>query len=987
MIPRRYKKPLVITTAVIIVYALLGFFLAPWLVKNTATNAVRDSLGAELRLQKVSVNPFVLSLQIDGLELDDPGGEPFLAVDRILINFQLSSLFRWALTFREFHIVSPKLRLARDGNGEFNVGFLVQQSAEPAVTEAEPDGGPPRLLIQDFAITDSVVDWQDDVPPEPVDTHFGPINIAISELNTLPDRAGLQDVVIATESQGTLSWSGSLELNPLRSMGRAAITGSHFPLASAYLKHDIGFDVDEGSVDVELDYRVETRADGTLDASISNLELTVRDLVVWTFNEALGRSGPERQVLKLPTVRLWGGEFGWPEKTVTAAGFSIDDGVISLLRDADGTLNVVPAQDAEAAEEVAPAEAEPVASTGDPWQLSLSQFSINRLALNVDDEGLSPPASVGWRSLDIDVRDISNQPGAAFPTVARLEALDGGSISIDGQLVVLPQPSFDFSLVVDALEFGMVDPYVKQLAAVHLESGALNIEAELHSSANEALRVSGDFEIADFLLTESDQDSRLGSWSSMKAENLVYSAAGNSLEISELRFTEPYGDILIAEDGSVNLGRVRKGAETGNGEEPDTGNPVDEPASEDPGAAITIGRVVVSDAAADFADLSLPLPFTAKIAALNGEISTIATTSVEPSTVKMEGKVDEFGQVQISGTVTPLDPALNTNIRVTFENVDMPKFSAYSIPFAGQEIASGRLDLDLGYTLNDGALVGENNVVLREFELGEKVEHPGAMSLPLGLAVALLKDPSGKIDLDVPVRGDVNDPEFKYGTVVRKALVNLLTKIVTSPFTLLGNLVGAEADELDYLAFEPGRADLSPPELEKAGKIAEALGLRPQLALQIDGVYAPDADLAALKAEKADQAIEDHIAEAKDDKAMYADQRREAVEVLLAEALTGADPQATLEEAREAHTAPGDDGKERFDALAYTEALRAQLIELQSLGEAELESLAAARAQNARQAILDVKPELESRVTMETSGTVSADEDARIRMELRLSGN
>jgi hypothetical protein len=109
----------------------------------------------------------------------------------------------------------------------------------------------------------------------------------------------------------------------------------------------------------------------------------------------------------------------------------------------------------------------------------------------------------------------------------------------------------------------------------------------------------------------------------MKAENLVYSAAANSLEISELQFTAPYGDILIAEDGSVNLGRVRKGEDAGDGE-PEVVNPVEETA---PGPAVTIGRVIVSDAAADFADLSLPLPFNAKIAALNGEISTIATTS------------------------------------------------------------------------------------------------------------------------------------------------------------------------------------------------------------------------------------------------------------------------------------------------------------------------------------------------------------------------
>ena len=549
---------------------------------------------------------------------------------------------------------------------------------------------------------------------------------------------------------------------------------------------------------------------------------------------------------------------------------------------------------------------------------------------------------------------------------------------------MLPQPAFDFDLLVDALEFGAADPYIKSLVDIHLESGALNIEAKLQSSADEPLAVSGDFEITDFLLTESDQDSRLGSWASLKAENLAYSAADNTLEISELLFMEPYGDILIAEDGSINLGRVRKGDEAETEAEPESEEADTEQASEEPVTEVTIGRVVVSDAAADFADRSLPLPFSAKIAALNGEISTIATTSSEPSTVEMQGKVDEFGQVQISGTVTPLDPVLNTNVRVAFENVDMPKFSAYSIPFAGQEIASGRLDLDLGYTISEGALVGENNVVLRDFELGDKVEHPGAMSLPLGLAVALLKDANGRIDLDVPVRGDINDPEFKYGTVVRKALVNLLTKVVTSPFALLGKLVGAEADELEYLAFEPGRADLSPPELEKAGKIAEALGLRPQLALQIGGVYAPDVDSAALKATKVDEAIEERIAAAKDDDAMYADQRREAIEELLGESLAEGDRSVILDETRKTHTTLNDDGKEQFDALAYTEALRERLIDLQPISDEELASLGAARVESFRQAILATNAELDTRIMIDAPSAVDVD-DELVRMKLRLA--
>jgi hypothetical protein len=192
-------------------------------------------------------------------------------------------------------------------------------------------------------------------------------------------------------------------------------------------------------------------------------------------------------------------------------------------------------------------------------------------------------------------------------------------------------------------------------------------------------------------------------------DKIAYSAAKKTLEISEIRFDKPYGDILIAEDGSVNLGRVEKGQGAEPEAEGDVEDAPDEPVREERESAldITIGRVVIVNASADFQDQSLPLPFLAKIAELHGDITTIATNSREPSTVELEGKVDEYGFVRVTGTVTPLEPKLDTDLHVAFQNVEMPKFSAYTIPFAGREIASGKLDLDFGYQVKASELVGE----------------------------------------------------------------------------------------------------------------------------------------------------------------------------------------------------------------------------------------------------------------------------------------
>jgi hypothetical protein len=173
--------------------------------------------------------------------------------------------------------------------------------------------------------------------------------------------------------------------------------------------------------------------------------------------------------------------------------------------------------------------------------------------------------------------------------------------------------------------------------------------------------------------------------------------------------------------------------------------------------------------------------------------------------------------------------------------------------------------------------------------------------------------------------------------------------------------------------------------MEKAGKIAEALDLRPQLALQIGGVYAADVDAAALKADRVDQMVEERITTAKDDEGMYAEQRREVIEELLAESLAEGEPAAILDEARQAHTTLNDDGKEQFDALAYTEALREQLLDMQTVSEEELASLGAARVESFRQAILVANADLDARITIDAPSAVDVDDDELVRMKLQLS--
>jgi len=919
-------------------------------------------LNAELRLDKVEINPFVMSLRVSGLELDDPAGSPVARVDSIFINFQLSSLFRRAWTFDEFRASAPEIYVARNESGDFNLAYLFAETAgQSADAEIEPDASMVRLLIFDFIIEDGAINWHDEAPIDTIETRFGPINIEIQELNTLPNRPGQQSVLITTESTGTLSWTGSLQLNPLKSSAHASIKGSHFPLTSAYFHHETGFDIVEGNADVELDYAIDTLTDGSISAAIDNFNLTFNDVVVYTFSGALdvAATSEDREFLNLPEVRLRGGRPRWPEKSLSIESLDIEDALLSIYRDESGVLNIEPSvADAEA--KVDEIEENPDADGS--WQVALQEFNIDHLALDLEDHSVEPFADIGIADFNLSVTDISNEAGARFPTSIDMEVRTGGTLKLDGSVSVLPEILFDLQTVIDNIVLAGAHPYIKTLANVNMESGALNLTGNVSGSGKDPFAFDGDLEIIDFEITETDEGSRLGSWKRLSARNVKLSIAKQQIEISEIVLDHPFGDIVIAEDGSLNLGRIEKAdvqEATADGES--AGNPM----------AVTVGRVVINDAAADFADFSLPLPFAVRIEDLNGELTTISTRSSEPSTVSFEGKVDEHGFVRVTGDITPLDPSANTNITVTFQNVPMPKITAYTVPFAGREIARGSRDLSLGYQVTNSQLIGENSIILRDFELGDKVPHPDAMSLPLGLAVALLKDNEGKINIDLPVRGDLDDPEFSYGGVIWKALGNLIVKIVASPFTLLGKLIGVDADELEYISFLDGRADLTPPELERASKLAQALALR-----------------TALLESEIEQRIDSFVSSGDSDD-MYAEQKALILEALYKEKLAMNDAAFAAEELRARFTIQpvADDGSASetvFDMLAYTNELHRRLVDIQYLADNALAVLAKSRAENTKAAILANDETLQNRISTPAIRSVEKETNEMIRMKVTL---
>jgi hypothetical protein len=257
--------------------------------------------------------------------------------------------------------------------------------------------------------------------------------------------------------------------------------------------------------------------------------------------------------------------------------------------------------------------------------------------------------------------------------------------------------------------------------------------------------------------------------------------------------------------------------------------------------------VVITNTAVRFTDRSVSAAVDLGVVHTDGLISGLSSEELRHADFKLNTRVDNVGPVEISGTINPFGKNQTNDIKVIAKNVDLTPTSPYVGKFAGYRLARGKLELDLTYHLVDRQIKAENKVVLDRFTFGEKVNSPDATKLPVKLAVAILKDREGKIKLDVPIEGSLDDPQFKLHKVIVSTVENMLTKIAAAPFAMLGSIFGGKGEELSFQEFTPGNAELQVAGKEKLDNLIKGLYERPALELEIEGSIEPQDDRDGLR--------------------------------------------------------------------------------------------------------------------------------------------
>lgn len=990
-----YRNPRCWVLVFVVLYSLAGFLLLPWLLRDQLPALAESNIARRATVEKVQFNPWTLHLRAYGLTVEDTGDEPLATAASLRANLQLRSLVRFALVFRELELVEPRIRITRYAFDDSNVARLARDMEQLAPADPEPTtgedeagkdeaGGLLRLVADSIAIVDGSVLVRDELPAEPFSTELGPINIALTDISTLPDESGDQQVNIVSETGAEVSWTGQLTIAPFKSSGTLTVSGTPLPLVYRYLKDQLNFDFDNCCLDLQFDYDVAATPDGGIEAALDGLQFSMRELI---FSERDGE-----RVFELPELAISGGSLRWPEGRARIEALTFTNPQLDLWLNEDGSLNLttlLPAAPAsspadEAQEEEAPEEApaaEPAEESGqepgdepaDPladWDISLGELRLDGLLVSFADRSLETPGKLQLDSIYLSANEISNGAGAAAPFSLRAAVSSGGRLTTDGTVTLLPAPVVTAEFAVADVALNALQPWVQDAAFVSVDEGLLEISGTIDSTPEETLTLQADIGVNGLQVSDTTINEPLVGWQRLAVEQLNLQLDANDLQISRIRLSGPNARLLIDEQSQTNFQQLAKPA-------PETPAPA-APAEAGEPLRIRIGETVLETGRLDFTDLALPLPFRAVISDFGGKVTAFASDSSQPSALDFSGKVGEFGLSEITGAINLTDPTRKADIEAVFRNISMPDLSPYTAEFVGRKIESGKLELDLNYSFEDRLIRGANNVVLNEFQLGEKVDNPEAMNLPLDLAVGLLKDINGVIDLDLKVSGDLDDPSFSASGIILKAFANLITKAVAAPFKLLGNLVpGLEAEDSNEIVFAAGIAELTPPEQEKLALISEALAQRPELVLDAPGGFVGDVDRAGLQRLQAEALLQAEV-EATEDAEQLLRRQRRALERLVRENALGEDER--IGDLRDSFV-NADTGE--LDEVAWMDDLRGRLEASITVSDAELAELGNAR-QQAIVSEVEARGLDTSRIRAVAEPKASESKDGRVQIELGL---
>ena len=959
-LPARLLRYTLYLCAALLISLFILLWQAPNLTQRHLPGWLAKHYGLRLTLGEIDVNLRHPSLSIGPSALLDEQQQPLLTFERLqLIPLPRESWQQKSIILADAILTKPTLDLVRlaDGKGQREPRFNLTEAlagvlaADPAQAPAAAE--PVLVRITRLALEQGQIQYRDSrkqsspgwVPP----LNLQAVALELPDFSTAQASANRYRLSATLNQKSPLKAEGEFDLLTGAGKGRLSLgklpLSPFAPLWAPYLKVNLA----KGDASAELDYRLSQSKQG-LDWRLSKGKLVLNN---WQLRRPKGAEFARFNQLALTGIRLDG-----RKQSLDVDAIALKAPAVMAVIDDRQRLDLA---DLLVPPPAAKATAKPQ-QPGKPWRWQLKQTRISQGELKLTESSSGKALARSLSGLNLNLGTLGSTTGQ--PTTLTLAStLNGQSqLNFDGALSLTPF-ALDGEIKQQGLPLSWAQPYLQDLLRVKVQDGLLSSRTKLAiaTDAQGALRrleVTGGFDIDKLQVLDRADNQRLLQIEHLQLSGLRYDGISQQIRIADILLRQPFARIEINEEGITNVQQLLL-------PQPASAKPAGGPAPR-----ITIDQVRTEQGNLRFADRSLSPEFVVDIASLAGQSRHISNIPGQRSDLAFNGKVDRYAPVTIRGGTNLLidDPVLD--IAVAFNNLELTTFTPYSSTYAGYAIDKGQLSMKLNYKLQGNRLEGDNDIIIKKLQLGEKVKSEQAKDLPLGLAIALLSDASGVIKMNLKVNGNLDQPDFSLGNIFWDVLGNTLGKAITSPFSLLASLTGGTKD-LDELPFLLGDPSLTPSQQTKLGTLAQALKERPKLSMNIRGKVNFNEERPILQ--------------------------RQKLERVLAK-LTGAPVDlGVLEQDPALQTALGEAYEARFkedlgslaSRLTLDEAspaLRAQAVILlrdqQLITAKSLRNLAMRRAQNTKEFLVDTQGIAPERLFVLDSQVKEADKDAKVVLTL-----
>jgi len=756
----------------------------------------------------------------------------------------------------EISIAAPEVSLSRSKDGTLNVETLLPAKAHEAPEVKKEAPSPVQVQIDNLVLAGGRISFQDSSGKRPFTTLLKPIDVKISRFDTAQGTKWPLHASLKTESDEEVTLDGEIGVDPLFAEGTFGLKSLALKKYAPYYRDRVLFDVLDGRLDVATHFQYrQGKSEPAL--TLSGLASSLRNL-------RLRKEGEKDDFLSIPTFDVKNGEVNLEKHEITIGEMATDKGQVRVRRDKSGTVNVLALLPPEkpAALPAGKAAKAPKAAEKE-WVVVLKKVSAERYGVAFQDQQPDQPVNLLVANMKLGAENISTAKKSKGKVSLSLSLNGKGSLSASGAVGIEPV-SAGLTVNLKNIDIGPFQPYFTDRVRMTVTGGSISSSGSVKLSMDGKNKVqagfTGETSINGFASVDKVAAEDFLKWDSLALTGMNVTYNPIDIDIKGIALTDFYARMFVASDGTVNLSHILRGdegegtegspppapANTGTPAPANTGTPAPANTGTPAPTKIRIATVTLQGGKIDFADRSIEPNYSASLTEIGGRVSGLSSEENTTADVELRGKLNDYAPLEITGKVNPLGKDLFVDLKATFKDADLSPATPYAVKYTGNTIEKGKLSLDVKYHIVGKKLDSQNHVTLDQFTFGERVASPDATKLPVRLAVSLLKDRNGVIDLDLPVAGSLDDPKFSIGRIILKIIVNLLEKAATSPFALLGAVFG-HGQELSHVEFDYGSSSLPAAGLQTVDTIAKALADRPALKLEISGFVDSEKDREALK--------------------------------------------------------------------------------------------------------------------------------------------